>query len=76
MDQKTVLLKVSLHKFVHLKFFLDPIQKRAPARSVQLAAVYLKALLYSYFGYWLNVGKVGLRQSDGCLLAAPMAKRQ
>ena len=26
--------------------FLDPIQKRAPARSVQLEAVYLEALLY------------------------------
>ena len=25
--------------------FLDPIQKRAPARSVQLEAVYLEALL-------------------------------
>ena len=25
---------------------LDPIQKRAPARSVQLEAVYLEALLY------------------------------
>ena len=26
--------------------FLDPIQKRAPAKSVQLKAVYLEALLY------------------------------
>ena len=30
------------------QIFLDPIQKRAPARSVQLEAVYLKALLYHY----------------------------
>ena len=28
------------------QIFLDPIQKRAPARSVQLEAVYLEALLY------------------------------
>ena len=27
------------------QIFLDPIQKRAPARSVQLEAVYLEALL-------------------------------
>ena len=29
------------------QIFLDPIQKRAPARSVQLEAVYLEALLYT-----------------------------
>ena len=29
--------------------FLDPIQKRAFSRSVQLEAVYLEALLYSIF---------------------------
>ena len=29
-----------------ISIFLDPIQKRAPARSVQLEAVYLEALLY------------------------------
>ena len=29
------------------QIFLDPIQKRAPARSVQLEAVYLEALLYN-----------------------------
>ena len=29
-----------------LKVFLDPIQKRASSRSVQLEAVQLKALLY------------------------------
>ena len=28
--------------------FLDPIQKRALSRSVQLEAVYLEALLYTY----------------------------
>ena len=31
------------------QIFLDPIQKRAPARSVQLEAVYLEALLYSRY---------------------------
>ena len=31
------------------QIFLDPIQKRAPARSVQLKAVYLEALLYLTF---------------------------
>ena len=29
--------------------FLDPIQKRAPARSMQLEAVYLEALLYTNY---------------------------
>ena len=29
--------------------FLDPIQKRARSRSVQLEAVYLEALLYQFF---------------------------
>ena len=29
------------------QIFLDPIQKRAPARSVQLEAVYLEALQYA-----------------------------
>ena len=33
------------HKFVQVKYFSDPIQKRAPARSVQLEAGYLEALL-------------------------------
>ena len=33
------------------QIFLDPIQKRAPARSVQLKAVYLEALLYSAQNY-------------------------
>ena len=28
------------------QIFLDPIQKRVPARSVQLESVYLEALLY------------------------------
>ena len=32
------------------QIFLDPIQKRAPARSVQLEAVYLEALLYNQSG--------------------------
>ena len=31
------------------QIFLDPIQKRALARSVQLEAVYLEALLYGHF---------------------------
>ena len=31
------------------QIFLDPIQKRAPARFVQLEAVYLEALLYLAF---------------------------
>ena len=30
---------------MHLNLFLDPIQKRALSRSVQLEAVYLEALL-------------------------------
>ena len=42
--QKTVLLKVfTISAF---QIFLDPIQKRALSRSVQLEAVYLEALLY------------------------------
>ena len=32
-------------RFVHLKFFFDPIQKRALSRSVQLKSVYLEVLL-------------------------------
>ena len=32
--------------------FLDPIQKRALSRSVQLEAVYLEALLYSLSPYY------------------------
>ena len=32
-----------LHKYIQLKYFWN---QRAPARSVQLEAVYLKALLY------------------------------
>ena len=37
-----------ISKFVQLEnlIFLDPIQKRAVSRSVQLEAVYLEALLY------------------------------
>ena len=34
-----------LHKFVQLKYFWTQFKKRAPARSVQLEAVYLEALL-------------------------------
>ena len=45
-DQKPVLLKVFTSYIRSSQIFLDPIQKRAPARSVQLEAVYLKALLY------------------------------
>ena len=44
MIRKPCCSRFLLHKFVHLKFFLDPIQKRAPARSVQLEAAYLEAL--------------------------------
>ena len=45
MIKKPCCSRFSLHKFVQLKFFLDPIQKSAPARSVQLEAVYPEALL-------------------------------
>jgi hypothetical protein len=45
MIRKPCCSRFSLHKFFHLSIFLDPIQKRAPARSVQLKAVYTKALL-------------------------------
>ena len=34
--------------------FLDPIQKRALSRSVQLEAVYLEALLYCDF-FWTKI---------------------
>ena len=45
-DQKNVLLKVFTTWIRSAQIFLDPIQKRAPAKSVQLEAVYLEALLY------------------------------
>ena len=35
------------------QIFLDPIQNRAPARSVQLEAVYLEALLYTQVVHFL-----------------------
>ena len=47
--QKTVQKRATTCKNVQKRasqIFLDPIQKRAPARSVQLEAVLLKALLY------------------------------
>ena len=47
--QKTVQKRATTCKNVQKRasqIFLDPIQKRAPARSVQLEAVYLEALLY------------------------------
>ena len=44
-DQKTVLLKVFTMQICSTQIVLDPIQKPAPARSVQLEAVYLEALL-------------------------------
>ena len=43
MIRKPCCSRFPLHKFVHLKF-LDPIQKRAPARAVQLEAVQLEAV--------------------------------
>ena len=46
--QKTVQKRATTCKNVQKRasqIFLDPIQKRAPARSVLLEAVYLKALL-------------------------------
>ena len=36
------------------QIFLDLIQKRAPARSVQLEAVYLEALLYPVKTLWFE----------------------
>ena len=48
-SKKLCSLRFSIHKFVRLNFFLDPIQKHALSRSVQLEAVYLEALLYSIF---------------------------
>ena len=39
--------KVKMIKKRASQGFLDPIQKRAVSRSVQLEAVYLEALLYS-----------------------------
>ena len=36
---------------MHLKFFFDPIQKRALSRSLQLEAVYLEALQLLKNGY-------------------------
>ena len=47
-SKKPCCSRFSLHKVVHLKFFLDLIQKRAPVsvRPVQLEVVYLQALLY------------------------------
>ena len=51
-DQKIMLLKVLLHKFVQLKFFWTQFKNDIPARSVQLEAVYLKALLYLISFYW------------------------
>ena len=58
MHLKKILIKIcASQKNVHLKKqfikkrasqgFLDPIQKRALSRSVQLEAVYLEALLYT-----------------------------
>ena len=47
--QKTVQKRATTCKNVQKRasqIFLDPIQKRAPARSVHLEAVYLEALLY------------------------------
>ena len=49
--QKNVQKRAKLCKNVQKRasqIFLDPIQKRAPARSVQLEAVYLEALLYVF----------------------------
>ena len=42
------------------QIFLDPIQKRAPVRSVQLEAVYLEALLY-----WINDAQERTGESNG-----------
>ena len=52
--QKTVQKRATTCKNVQKRasqIFLDPIQKRAPARSVQLEVVYLEALLY-YIPNW------------------------
>ena len=46
MIKKTVLLKVFTTQIRSAQIFSDPIQKRAPARSVRLEAVYLQSLLY------------------------------
>ena len=43
-----MLLKVFTTEIRSSQFFLDPIQKRAPAWSMQLEAVYLEALLYHF----------------------------
>ena len=45
-SQKNVHLKWQFTKKRASQIFLDPIQKRALSRSVQLEAVYLEALLY------------------------------
>ena len=45
-SQKNVHLKQQFIKKRASQGFLDPIQKRALSRSVQLEAVYLEALLY------------------------------
>ena len=44
--QKTLQLKVFTTHIHASQIFLDPIQKRALSRFVQLEAVYLEALLY------------------------------
>ena len=41
--------------------FLDPIQKRAPARSVQLKAVYLEALLYIHMYINLEIVQLEMK---------------
>ena len=45
-SQKNMHLKYQFIKKRASQGFLDPIQKRALSRSVQLEAVYLEALLY------------------------------
>ena len=47
MIKKTVLLKVFTTQIRSTQISSDPIQKRTPARSVQLEVLYLEALLYS-----------------------------
>ena len=46
--------KVNMIKKRASQGFLDPIQKRALSRSVQLEAVYLEALLYCDF-FWTKI---------------------